>query len=289
MTPPINPLASPTLTLPNKYRIGDSIAVMLLCALINERCGEKHWRLTHPNYMTQTIIPRYMGMQWEPGTDVPEHVFDDVNLWIWNDIFLRIGHRVDWQPVTDRMPKHRVVFAPLFEADYAAERAMHPHFVRDLAMMLAKEYGDTAVILLPERISYHDFELLRTVPLAKMYVSLPEAIEIIGNCDLFIGGDTGLSHIAGCFPLVQQIALHDRQNTERHVERKYDHACEHRGEILAVADVLGLGVTDCEYRSFPNKASAACRLFDHGGADGRTLDWVMAEAARLLRVKEVMV
>ena len=99
-----------------------------------------------------------------------------------------------------------------------------------------------------------------------------EVIERIATCRLFIGGDTGFSHVAGLYDNVRQIALHDRANTERHNDPTFDHQRLSRERVIAFARVLGIEVERTEYMAFPNKANVCRILFDRNGSDGRTIE-----------------
>lgn len=282
-------LDAPTLALPNAYRIGDACAVMMLRKLIEDRCGPKTWVLAQQNrwlnLLTKYAVDEQVrAWQWSVSAHPTEVAvpIDDVetyNLWILNDCFYRLGHRVDLAPRAAR--HYEIVFAPLTECDYSVERTMHPRFVEELAMHLGKI--DAAVIVLVDNPNQHDWHWLRRCGATVTFAPLEEAIEIIGNCELFIGGDTGLTHIAGMFPNVQQIALHSRTDTERKIAHSRSEYNEQRGPIMELMAALGCPVEDCEYRSFPNKrpiagagdatgngADARAILFDHNGMDGET-------------------
>lgn len=287
---------APQIALESRYRIGDAVAVLLMTKLIEQRYGPKQWVLLQPNNIFCGLFEEYIQAA---GNAMPDILMprdgqamqrtlalprlpDDGRLWMWNQVCHQIGFRLDWAPTKQR--PYRIVFAPLPEADYSAERCMHPYFIRDLAQHLS-QFPD-AVMILPEKPGYHDFDLFREIPIMKIHGPMRECIEIIGNADIFIGGDTGFSHIAGCFPNVRQIAVHDRANTERHVEREYDHMAEHREFVLAVCAALGVDVHDTEYRSFPNKRNATCILSDYGGMDGHAMKEALIAMDRMLTMED---
>lgn len=292
-------LTAKHLLLPNRYRIGDSVAVMLLRKWVEDRYGKKDWYLEYPNTVLSTLS-RFVVEDWawydrrlayeEDGVTLKEHVemFDDVNLWIWNDVFYRTGHRLDLHvPEVQGVPK--VLFAPLLEADYSAERTMHPLFVVDVINALK---GSDFAVLMPETINNADARDIEATGAAMISVStLEEVIVLLGNTELFIGGDTGLSHIAGLFPDVKQVALHDRRNTERHIETIYDHNGQSRRrirEIIGEGEVRKMylqsdGYNLPHYRSTPNKRGAVEIFFDHNGADGVTLGKVVEAVEKLWR------
>mgnify|MGYP001584764519 CR=1 FL=1 len=268
-------LSAEHLIFPNPYRIGDAVALMTLRAWIEARHGKKTWYLAQQNDALP-ILSKFVpgGMKWFDPNEKPltrrhiagapddAEVFDDGNLWIWNDVFHKEGFRLDWEaPSTEQ--RYRIIFAPLPEVDYGTERAMQMTFVEQVAKRLTNIEG--VVVLLPETMSTHDWRRLRRTGATLLTEpSLERAITLIGNCGLFIGGDTGFSHIAGCFPSVQQISLHSKEKTDRHNEMEFDHLQDDREYTEAISGVVGM------YRATPNKQSCRDIFFEHGGMDGKS-------------------
>jgi hypothetical protein len=275
------------LLLPNRYRIGDAVAVMTLRHWVDTNYGAKDWYLATPNATLATLSQFVAGKAWQWYG--PEHTidrttgrrrdfietFDDVNLWLWNDYFHWEGFRLDLTVPRMPMGAPRVLFAPLLEVDYAPERAMHIRFVVELCRAMAGEEG--FAVLKPRRMNRRDEKMIRATGVD--FVSAADTATLavlIGNADVFIGGDTGTSHIAGTFPHVRQIALHDRLNTERHNETEFDHQREARMKIRQY--LVSCPDDGPRYRSTPNKTTAHVIYFDHNGWDGKTLDETVATA-----------
>lgn len=265
------------LILPNPYRIGDAVALMTLRAWIEERHGRKRWYLARAN-ATLPILSEFVSgdMEWLSAEHAPgtAEVFDDRNLWLWNDVFYQTGFRLDWQaPATDS--KYRIVFAPLTEVDYGVERAMRMQFVEMIARRLSQIPG--SAILLPEHVNRHDLHYLKETG-ATLIVepNLRRVITLIGNAEMFIGGDTGLSHVAGCFPGVRQISLHSKEKTDRHNETEFDHLKGDREYIEAISGV------SAQYRATPNKRDCRDIFFEHGGMDGKSFPAVLRAIDGLL-------
>lgn len=265
------------LVLPNKYRIGDAVALIGLRKWVEGQYGSISWYLEHANNvlpLLSTFVPG--GMEWYDAKSAPEdaEIFDDGNLWIWNDVFYQTGFRFDWH-VEPTEQRYSVVFAPLVEVDYGVERAMRMAFVEMLAVRLSQIPG--SAILLPEYVNSHDLRRLsRTGATLVMEPNLRKAISLIGNCDLFIGGDTGLSHIAGCFPNVKQISLHSKEKTDTHNETEFDHLQHDREYIEAISGVAG------QYRATPNKHDCRDIFFEYGGMDGKSFPVVLRAIDELL-------
>lgn len=279
-------LSAEHLIFPNPYRIGDAVALMTLRAWIEARHGKKTWYLARENNVLP-ILSKFvrewdnlfsMEGQWLPLASAPSDVeiFDDGNLWIWNDVFYKEGFRLDWEaPQTEQ--RYRIIFAPLPEVDYGTERAMQMAFIEQVAKRLANIEG--AVILLPESVSAHDLRRFKRTGVTLLAEpNLERAITLIGNCGLFIGGDTGFSHIAGCFPDVQQISLHSKEKTDRHNETEFDHLKDDREYTEAISGVAGT------YRATPNKHSCRDIYFEHGGMDGKSFAATMRAIDELMEV-----
>lgn len=275
---PIPDLTKQHLVFPNKYRIGDSVALATLRAWVESKHGKKDWYEQFDN-TTLPILSQFIPdkPQWynvrlicdEMGRLKEEaSEFDDGNLWIWNDVFYQTGFRLDFVADSPRMEPPRILFAPLLEADYSAERCMHMRFAVELIEELKKT--DDVTVLIPKDVNNVDLELLGESGAKLLSVPhLPELIRVIAHSGIYIGGDTGLSHIAGCFPSLRQIALHDRANTERHNETDFDHQQRDREYIATLSGVEG------KYRSTPNKHTCHEIYFDHGGCDGVTIGKVI--------------
>lgn len=270
-------LTAEHLILPNPYRIGDAVAVITLRAWVEKRYGKKAWYLSVANN-TLPLLSEFVpgGMEWLPAKAAPEGatVFDDRNLWAWNDVFYQTGFRLDWHvPPTEG--QYRIIFAPLTEVDYGIERVMRMQFVEMIARRLSQIPG--SAILLPKYVNRHDLHYLsQTGATLLVEPDLRRAIALIGNAELFIGGDTGFSHIAGCFPSVKQISLHSKEKTDRHNETEFDHLKGDREYIEAISGVAG------KYRATPNKHSCRDIFFEYGGMDGKSFPAVLRAIDELL-------
>jgi hypothetical protein len=262
----------------NRYRMGDSIALLHLANWLRQTCGTTEFYLRFPNAMLTDFWPLFLNgeaFSFHDEQHAPAHAveFDDINLWMWNDAFYRLRERIaEGEGLLDpcvtftptRQRHYRIVFAPLVEADYSAERIMHPRFVTKVAQMIAERFPDDAIII-GDQYSTHDLRMIRETGLPVLVnAPLGEVVNIIGNCELFIGGDTGLSHVAGCFPEVRQVALHDRKNTELHNETEFDHLKTNRTAIYVLSGL------ETRYRSTACKVGTEVLLFDNGGMDDRT-------------------
>jgi hypothetical protein len=269
----------------NRYRIGDCVALATLRSYIESHRAPNtplpQWSMPDAGDVAlMNTIMTAIGMpgDWETAPEHPGeayHPFDDVNLWLWSDVFFRGGYRLPNTPPTCQWSQGKIILAPLAETDYSQERQMHPRFIEELTTGLLDAYNDDLLVLVPDNVTMYTYRLLQRTGATLISASLESAIAIASGCRLFIGGDTGLSHIVGTFGDVAQIALHDRGNTEDwHHEQQRDHKRYAREKIQAIREVIGDDTTNIdaiEYRSFPNKQSATCLLFDYGGTDGRTV------------------
>lgn len=283
--------ATPRLVWVNRFRIGDAVTAFTLMHLIQERrvmLGFDPAIMHAQDGAYLNALSREIGMvnpvDIQPPTPTaapPEEatVVDDIMLWHWNYLFRKAGIRL---PVRERSPGPWVIFAPLPEADYSAERAMHMMFVEEMIARLDRRYGADLRVMIPHNPPGVTRELLTricaTIGAQTIEGTRKEMIERVATCRAFIGGDTGFSHVAGLYEWVRQVALHDRMNTATHNEREFDHQRFNRERVLAFAESLGIVADWSEYYSFPNKPSATCRRveFDRGGADGITADEVEA-------------
>lgn len=284
------------LMLPNHYRIGDTIAAMTLRAWVDRNHGGHDWYLAHPNPHIRTlsgfVTTPDAPWQWYDASHaytpvtgrLRSHVsiLDDVNLWLWNDYFHWEGFRLDMAAPMIPMGAPRVLFAPLLEVDYAPERAMSIRFVVELCRALRDVEG--FAVLMPPKINPVDRRWINGTNVETIEAGDLAALTMfIGNARVFIGGDTGTSHIAGCFPHVGQVALHDRLNTERHNEREFDHQAKAREKIRRY--LVTCPDDGPHYRSTPNKRECRCLFFDHNGWDHRTLDAAVTAVHELLNAR----
>lgn len=301
-------LTHPHLAWRVRYRMGDQIALMTLQSFIDERRrmnGTPPATWYAPDGPAITALATMIDADVAPvhkHSDIPTmtdgdregkdyYVVHDVNLWQWNWLFRHIGYRIPMKPDAVAAARHprRVTFAPLMECGYSNERAMHPRFVEDVIAVLAD--ADDAVVIMPHNPALHHRRIIDEActrhGIAVTSGDLRAVTHTILHSGLFIGGDTGLSHVAGCFDHVRQIAVHDRANTERHIERDYDHQQYARTPIIATATALGIqppcdGWDAMTYDSFPNKAHATRLLFDNGGIDGVTVRAITHTVERFL-------
>lgn len=267
--------SAPAIRLGNEYRIGDAVAVMLLRKYIDQHFGKKEWYLAKPNAVLSLLSARLPDEDWDWKTSSTSSAianFDEVNLWLWNDVWYREGFRLDLTPHPSPM-QFDVLFAPLLEVDYSMARAMHSLFVLGAIRALkelTEEAGLTLGVLLPPTVGYHDFSRLSLTGATLIRTDLSSSVDMVGHCRVFVGGDTGLSHVCGCYPHVKQVALHDRSNTEHHNEREFDHQKTSREVIATYTGV------EAQYRSTPNKREGCAEIyFDHGGMDAHTLEQMM--------------
>lgn len=268
----------------NAYRIGDAIAAFTLFECVQQfrlKRGRKRARMyvREPEFLGALqkevgLLNQFEFLQAtpEPPEGVSLVVADDISLWDWNYIFHTKNIRL---PVVDdaaHAQTQEVIFAPLLDCDYAEERAMSIPYVRDIIAALVSEFGSENVLIVrPYRPCAHTAIALQGI-CASAGVTLisgrrGEIIQRIRHARAFVGGDTGFSHIAGLYPWVAQIALHDRQNTIRHVRGVSDFRQFPRECILSFAQSIGIDADWCEYRSFPNWGTkrAVPAMFDlHG-------------------------
>lgn len=284
-TPAVSAAVRPRIH-PYRYRMGDSIALLTLRRVIERATSPGPWFIGDDrSRSTYNVLASLAGMDkalaLPPDGSLPDGAVEvnDVNLWIWNNIFRQCGIGLELSVDAPEDPMFTTVIAPLMGADYATGRIMHPRFVLDL-IAAVERHRDRVCVLIPTDIDMHAYRDLEESGATLVRARLIDAIRIISRARLFIGGDTGLSHIAGCFPVPVQIALHDRQNLADHNEKRFDHKREHREVILAHARELGVAlpdgspVTTAEYDSFANKQTPGALhrlLFDNGGVDGATV------------------
>lgn len=288
-----------------RYRMGDQIALLTMIALV-----ERQRSLLRPD----GVKPTWYAMDGPAATALKDLLAPDLppihshaqlgelphggrefeeflpviesNLWQWNWYFKHTDFRLPVLQYDQTEPKH-VIFAPLLECGYSQDRTMHPWFVETLIYTVARpilESGGKFSVLMPSAPSLFTRSVIErscsyaSHPVEIISAPLPTVIRTIAKSGMYIGGDTGLSHVAGCIPHVHQLSLHDKGNTERHVERRFDHEQFTRNVTVALMEELQLpapaeGWAEMIYDSFPNKAGLVQHLFDNHGAesDGSTL------------------
>lgn len=272
---------------PNRYRLGDTIALYDLASYIRDELDPLLTFSTGPHVGPVGLLEM---MASEKGLFVPrkedDEVFDDLNLWIWNDYLRSIDYRVTYDPKplgTDSLPtRPEIVFAPLLDVEYSFERTMHLSFVCSLIRELPGD-RQTVVLVAPDT-TISDREVIADVcnesGAVPLDASLEMAFRLIGTTDVYIGGDTGLTHFAGHVMSTGVVALHDRGNTERHIEREYDHQRKNRDAIRDhITEMTGEVAFESyrpTYYSGPNRNAGARQiLFARHGCDGVTLGKVI--------------
>lgn len=221
-------LTSPEIRLTNSYRIGDTVALLTLMTWIEQQYGPKVWYLENPDtygcFNTIQTLWRFCDRIGE--LEIDSAAYDSVpilqdgkpSLWWWNAYFNHIDFRLEFTPLVNRAPlvTAPIIFAPLLTVPYRREREMSPRFALTLAEYLSKLYPGKLLVVADE-LAPHDLERFRKLEAVTVIAApLAEVIAAIGGCRLFLGGDTGLSHIAGCFPNVKQVALYSRENRMLH-------------------------------------------------------------------------
>jgi hypothetical protein len=165
------------------------------------------------------------------------------------------------------------------ECGYSTERVFHPTFVESVIALLSPEaLPESAIgrVVMPLDPSLNTRDVI-TVACERYGVPiieepLPKLIERMAQTTLWIGGDTGLSHVAGVFPDVVQLSLHDRGNTFRHSFHYIDHQRYSRMVVIELAAAIDIpapyfGWDALTYRSFPNKGeSLKTELFNYHAA-----------------------
>lgn len=276
-----------SILLANQYRMGDMIAVLDMCAYLNINFGKKRWFLKYADGVLPILQThmRFNGIvfdrmeEYNIELEIAPHsmiqqlpVFNDQNLWIWNDILKKIGCRQEYGAVHQR--NYSIVIAPLHRVDYSHGRAMSERFTVDMISAVADMYGrENIMVLLPDDVSIHDLIQLNKCRVNMAKVALTEAFNLVASASVFIGGDTGLTHFAGHVLGVQTIALHDRATTLQHNEQEFDHQKKSRDYIAALTGIEG------EYYAFPNSSNGRNILFDHHGDDGHTIRSVLSAMA----------
>lgn len=242
------------------YKMGDTVALLTICAWIESKYGPKQFYLTgtakHLPILQQIITG---SIQFKNAGDAPgtAKMIDDIDtmFWYYNDLFQHEGFRLSAPSYVGLYP---IVFAPLLEVDYHYGRRMSPTFCLELAYRLSLAYPGR-VLVLADQLSSHDLEFWRLANCAKVLAApTAEVCQIIAGARVFIGGDTGLSHIAGCFD-INQVAIYSRQVEEDQRKRDVD---KERGQIFE--KVSGYRTT---YNAWPNKRTAHCTqiLMERGG------------------------
>lgn len=268
-----------SILLANQYRMGDLIALLDMCAYLNIHYGIKQWYIKQEDGVLPILQQHRKNNRMEEFNVVVETapqsmlqhlpVFNDQNLWIWNDVLKRSGCRQEFGAIHRR--NYEIVVAPLHRVDYSHGRAMSERFTVELLTSIIAAYGrEKVLVLLPDDTSIHDLIQLNKCRVNMMKVVLSEACNLIASAKVFIGGDTGLTHFAGHVPGLQTIALHDRATTTHHNEKDFDHQKKSRDYIAALTGMEG------EYYAFPNSDSCTDILFDHHGDDGVTTEKVMS-------------
>lgn len=267
-----------SILLANQYRMGDMIALLDMCAYLNIHYGMKKWFLHYEDGVLpilQRHLKKYRMEEFNVAIETAPQsmrqslpIFNDQNLWIWNDVLKRSGCRQEYQAVHQR--NYDIVIAPLHRVDYSNGRAMSEKFTVELINGIIGAYGrEKVLVLLPDDTSIHDMIQLNKCRANMSKALLTEAFNLIGSARVFIGGDTGLTHFAGHVPGLHTIALHDRATTLRHNEKEFDHQQKSRDYIAALTGIEG------EYYAFPNSDSSTDILFDHHGDDGVTTSVVL--------------
>lgn len=268
-----------SILLANEYRMGDMIAVLDMCAYLNIHFGIKKWFLKYVDGVLPVLQKHCQNnrmmefnvlLETAPQAMIPQlPVFNDQNLWIWNDVLKRTGCRQAYGAIHRRT--YDIILAPLHRVDYSHGRAMSEQFTVDLICKVAAAYGhENVMVVLPDDVTIHDLIQLNKCRVNMTKVLLSEAFNLIASAKVFIGGDTGLTHFAGHVPGLHTIALHDRATTLFHNEKEFDHQGKSRDYIAALTGVQG------EYVAFPNTDSSTDILFDLHGDDGVTAETVMA-------------
>lgn len=95
-----------------------------------------------------------------------------------------------------------VVFHPLFDPPYNEARGMSPAFVRALCERLKAAVSDRLIVVTdkPERIG----EGFRVVASRELY----DLVYLLGHAKVFIGGDTGFTHLAAAARVKHLFALY---------------------------------------------------------------------------------
>jgi hypothetical protein len=300
-------LASEHIALSNlKYRLGDTVALLAIRAWVEARYGagdtahhhrsQKTWYL-RADAPALKLLRHYLPDPVGEAPDGRSSLADflsissapdnhgtlddtDVGFWYFNDLFHHEGFRLNFTPRrrpdgrSVRLP-YRVIFAPLVEADYSCTRTLAMPFVVELANALAERFPHQVCVIAPPAMSSIDREIFATRVRADVrQAPLADVIDAIAATPMFIGCDTGLSHVAACFPDVRQIALYGAENARYHADR--DRGSTRRlGEVLHA--ITGHRAT---YNAYPLKADCTVIEFEHHGMDGVTLERVMEEVGR---------
>jgi hypothetical protein len=289
-------LAADPIMLPNKFRLGDTVGLLTLCAWIEREYGPKTFFCQHYPATLDTLLSFYPDHSFiAPAIEAPAEVVeldtDKPSLWRWQSYFQHIGFRLVFH--TDKEPEYDIVYAPLLDADYDRQRILHPTFAVELALALEARYPGR-VLILSHDWGYHDRKLFADAAVAYNVPSriaprleglnvqelpLKAAIEHIGSCKVFIGNDTGLSHVAGAFPNVKQCALYSADLTALHAARdKGTEGREHSEMLEALTGFYG------HFDSTPNKHPDNIKViqFYHGGYDGFTLNETLQQVEKWL-------
>jgi hypothetical protein len=264
-----------------EYRMGDTVALLSMCAWIEATYGPKTFYVKSPVGDAPNLQRfRPQGVRvlefWE-ASEAPKDAGTIADLgvafWYWNDLLEQEGFRFELEsPSPGRYP---IVFHPLLEVDYHDERRMAPIFCLEVAHRLTQRYPGQ-VLILADGLSSHDLELWRRAKLATVLAApLADVFELIGSARVFIGGDTGLSHVAGCFAGVRQVAIYSKEVEEDKQSEQSD-----LGAILEAA--TGRGTI---YNAYPNKPRHDCRrlLMSDGGTTGNTVREVIATVREFMK------
>lgn len=289
-------LASPEIRLPNAYRIGDTVALLTLLTWLERQYGAKTWYIDQPDKYgfrkTVETLRRFCPAiddltlvfnGCEPPSPVAPARYQTIptfqdgcpSLWWWNQFFNHQDYRLQFE-VRPSMITAPILFAPLLTVPYRREREMSHLFCLTLAELLAKMYPGRMAMIVDE-LHPHDLERFRRIPALQMVSApLPDVIAAIGQSRVFIGGDTGLSHIAGCFDEVRQVALYSRENRELHDAWEQTTNRMH-GEVMEM-----LTGYRAHYDAAPNKHAMNLDViyFTNHGLDETTLEATLKAVER---------
>jgi hypothetical protein len=203
-------------------RIGDLVALMICAEYMKQYEGrrivfqlmdETHKNLKADVLFKNTIDDIVTTEAPDFGFGNPEgpEVYDPGNLWVASTFYhARYGGRVVPRLCLD--PSHYqgpdmewgnyAVFSPLFDPPYNKPRGMDETFVNEFCEKLYSALGERAIVITnqPEKIHSR----IRTLSTDNLY----DLVYLIGRSKVYLGGDTGFTHLAAAGRVEHLIALY---------------------------------------------------------------------------------
>jgi hypothetical protein len=203
-------------------RIGDLVALMICAEYMKQYEGRRIvFQLmdeTHKNLKADVLFKNTIddlltveAPDFGFGDPGGPEVYDPGNLWIASTFYhARYGGQVIPRLCLD--PSHYqgpdmawgeyAIFSPLFDPPYNKPRGMDEIFVNEFCEKLYSALGERAIVITnqPEKIHSR----IRTIASDNLY----DLVYLIGRAKVFLGGDTGFTHLAAAGRVKHLFALY---------------------------------------------------------------------------------